>query len=212
MAFFFRLRAVLGWRGGAGRIALELKRRGATRELVRFLEPFETNALGAWKACPRGAWCLEMAARIGIETGVLYRATAKLFEGSPLDAKAPGADPREWLDAPAQDKKGASSAVLIAAQRSLQRLQRAHDVDAFVVAVESLCFELVDGRPEVRKARHEVEEAQRWGRFREVLEASERYDEAYAAGHAELADEVRRHVPAPLIQRALGEFAAHPYR
>ncbi len=120
MRFFFSLRAVLGWSARGGRLAEELGRRGATRELTRYLEPFGDDAAGAWMACPRGSWCLELAARVDIEPGVLHAATRALFEDVPFRDREP-VDPREWGVVPAEGAAGASSAVLVATQRALPR-------------------------------------------------------------------------------------------
>ena len=41
---------------------------------------------------------------------------------------------------------------------------------------DPLCFAIVDAQRPVREARQKVEEAQRWGRFDDMLEASERLE------------------------------------
>ena len=213
MGFFFRVKAVLGWSGRRGRVAAELARRGATRELVRFTEPFGADVITAWSRCPRGAWSLEMAARFGVETALVARATADLVAaaGEP-DLAAHSADPREWGAQPALQRSGVAPGPLAEGEAAAKALVAEDALERFCVAAEALCFAIVDAQRPVREARQKVEEAQRWGRFDDMLEASERYDEAYAAAHMGLADLVRRRIPGDLVRAAALGVGGYPYR
>ncbi|MEM9067372.1 MAG: hypothetical protein AAGE52_02670 [Myxococcota bacterium] len=171
-----------------GEFAEDLKRRGAGRELVRFCEDYGADILAAWTACPRGNWCIEIAARSGLNRGLVVHAADDLA------------------------KEGAPSAREVDGSGNLERFAAGGDLEEFCLYIEALCFSLVEATPTVRSARAAMEEARDWGRFQEMVAAGDAYDSAYLRAYADLARIVRRRIPAELVRTAFLGQPNHPYR
>jgi len=198
--------------GEQDELALELRRRGATRELWRYAADHHGDIMGAWSACPRAAWCLEIAARCDVEAGLIVESVEDLIALTSSEVRTPKVDPREWGIPSALDLKGVSQVALDEGRAAAHAFLRGGPADAFCVHMESLSYAIVESHDAVRKARAEIEVAQSFGRFREMLEASDRFDEAYASAHATLADVVRRRIPGERVVASLRGRSAHPYR
>ena len=207
------LTSVRAWLSGEqDELALELRRRGATRELWRYAGEHGGDVLGAWLECPRAPWCLEIAARCEVARPLIADAVGDLLALPVAEPGAPKVDPREWAVPPALSLKGVSGAALDEGRAAADEFLRGGDTDVFCVQMESLSFAVVEADTTVRKARAEIEVAQSFGRFREMLDASDRYDAAYAHAHAVLADVVRRRIPGELVVASLRGRSGHPYR
>lgn len=198
--------------GEQDQLALELRRRGATRELWRYAADYHGDVVSAWNECPRAPWCLEIAARCDVQRGLIVDAVADLIGVASGNIATPTIDPREWGVPPALELKGVSRVALDEGEAAAKAFANEGAIDAFCVQMESLSYAIVEADEVVRKSRSEIEIAQSFGRFKEMLEASDRYDEAYARAHAVLAAVVRKRIPAELVVAALRGRSAHPYR
>lgn len=103
---------------------IALRSRNASRELVRWAEPFGDDLDAAWAACPRAEWLIEIAARVRV---------APIRTIAALDDLSAHGTSRTF-----------GSARALAAQPD--RLEE------FVDAVRATVSELVESRPEVRAA------------------------------------------------------------
>lgn len=204
---------VRGWLSGEqDELALELRRRGATRELWRYAADHRGDVMGAWNECPRAPWCLEIAARCDVDAGLILETVEDLIGVARGSRDVPKVDPREWGVPSAHGLRGVSQKVLDEGREAARMFLRGGDADAFCAHMESLSYAIVESHQDVRKHRADIEVAQSFGRFREMLEASDRFDDAYADAHAVLADVVRRRIPGELVVASLRGRSAHPYR
>lgn len=112
---------------------IALRQRGASRELVRWAEPFGDDLDAAWGACPRPAWLIEIAARVGVAP---IRTIAVLDD----------------LSAHGTSRSLATARALAA---------RPAELEAFVDAVRATTAELVESRPDVRAAIDECKRLER---------------------------------------------------
>ncbi|MCA9605121.1 MAG: hypothetical protein KC619_05980 [Myxococcales bacterium] len=103
---------------------IALRSRGASRELVRWAEPFGDDLDAAWAACPRAEWLIEIAARVGVSP---IRVVAALDE----------------LSTHGTSRTFASARPLAG---------QADALELFVDAARATVSELVESRPEVRAA------------------------------------------------------------
>jgi len=182
----------------------ELRARGATRELVRYAKGFHRDVERAWAECPRADWAIEMAARGDLRPRLIGDAIRDLTVGHSVD---PRADEPAFAAAPE-----GTSAHWIRQGLAAADGYEGREIDALVDTVAAMTHALVEALPEVRAAHAEVEEAQRWGRLREMVSASDAFDDAHARGHVELCDRVRKRIPKDLLRRAYGRATGHPYR
>lgn len=191
-------------------LAVELRRRGASRELWRFAKSAGDDLLGVWFACPRASLCLELALRCGVDRGLVGAAAADLVAAASADEPA---SPGDGQGAPEAGARPMSAELLAATEEATARLLGPDGaIDDFCVQIEELSYALVESRHAVRTARAAMESAREWGRYEELLAATDEYDAAYGAAHLELASLVRRRVPGELVRAALEGARAHPYR
>lgn len=212
------LRALFGpRRGGERALHRVLRERGASRSLRRFAEPFGSDAAGFWSALPRGTWALRAAARLGVSKGLIAAALTDLAAEARERRENPpehGSDePEGLLREPALAQPGVSDDVL--EQTSVVGELFATDelgIERFATETTSLILAIIDADPTVRVVQARIEEAQRWGRLEEVLQAMDDHDAAYAERHAAMARVVRRHIGAHELLLAIRGAKDHPYR
>ncbi len=190
-------------------LALELRRRGASRELWRFAQGAE-ELLSAWFGAPRAPLCVELALRCGVDRALVVEATGDLV-ASVASGEAGPRDDREW--APEQSSPRVSAELLAVTQEAAERLRASEvSIEDYCVQIAVLTYAIVEARPQVRRARAAMDRARDWGRFGELLAATDEYDTAYAGAHLELANLVRKRIPAELVRAAFEGVRAHPYR
>ncbi len=165
---------------------LELRARGAGREVIRFVEPYGTDLAQAWLECGRGSWCVEIAACVGVASGLIERAVGDLAEASGGDAEEASEEARAAVRA-------------FAAQQC--------DTEQLAAAVGDLCAVIVEAQPDVRAALAQIE-----GVARPDFAAYDAYDQIYADAHRRLADVVRRRISGAEVRVALEGLESHPYR
>lgn len=202
------------------RLHRALAARGASRELGRYLEGHGADLDGAWAACPRSAWLLELAARAGVEGRVLHGAAAELLRrAAPLAGALRDREPEgSALARDAGDQVSLDLALHVSAAEAVGALRAARaplhaaSIGPLVESMALVSRALVEDDAEVREAQAAVEEAIRWGRQRAFYDLSEHYDGVHAARHRALADAVRERLPADAVRHALRGLDAHPYR
>ena len=218
------IRALFGRRGPDERhLHVLLRRRGASRSLRRFAEPFGSDAVSFWAALPRGTWALRSAARLGVTKGLLAAALVEVAEHARLrrdrppveddEPAFPFGEPPGVLARPSALQGGVSESLL----RRVGALGEAYaaerlPLEFFASELTQLLVALIDADPAVRSVREDIEEAQRWGRIDEVLRAMDAHDVAYAERHAAMAEVVRRHIRERDLVEALHGSSGHPYR
>ena len=113
---------------------IELRARGAGRDLIRFTEPYGSDLGQAWSECPRAEWSIEIAVRVGVPASLVEHAVGDLAKLSvtPDDA----------------------------ATRTADELAKRHgagreDIEPLIEAVADLTTTLVESKPEVHAALHD---------------------------------------------------------
>lgn len=177
-------------------MAVELRRRGGSRELVRWAEANGPGVVEACKACLRGTWALETAVRFGVAQDLLEHVVTDWTRDA---AK------RGLLRLPADRARVEELGAQLAGPEP--------DIEEWILTMETFAHALIDLDPEVREARARAQEAQRFGKLADKLREGDAYDLAIHLAHRHLAALVLRRIPADLVEVSLrGVTAAHPYR
>ncbi len=163
-----------------------LRDRGASRELVRFVDPFGADLASAWSECPRAEWTIELAALAPITAERLVDAVAHLTPEASADALA------------------ASRARAVAVARAHAAGEA--DVEALVVATHALCCAIIERETEEVASIPAPRDPERaW-----TLQGQ--FDALYAEAQARLAERVREVIALAEVRVAYEGLEAHPYR